>query len=305
MIFRRIASAALLVAAIGVCGSAVRAQSGSSDTRSPAEIMKSFKFHHGHIDLHDGVAALDLPAGYTYLGPVDAETFLTKIYGNPPSSNGPDTDGLILPDGVDPQSADGWAVVLTYDDAGHVSDDDAASMNFEELLKTMQKQTSDANPDRQKQGYPTVELRGWAEPPHYDAAAKTLYWAEQLHFGTEQSDTLNYKIRILGRQGVLELNVIDYLDHLDRIKKMTPALLSMASFKSGSGYGEFNASTDRLAEYGLAGLIAGGVLLKAGFFKALLIGMAALWKPIAAGVVILVGGIARFFRRGPRIKPGA
>jgi uncharacterized membrane-anchored protein len=56
-------------------------------------------------------------------------------------------------------------------------------------------------------------------------------------------------------------------------------------FKPGSGYGEFNSGSHRVAEYGLAGLIAGGVLLKAGFFKALLVGLAALWKPIATRVI--------------------
>jgi uncharacterized membrane-anchored protein len=101
------------------------------------------------------------------------------------------------------------------------------------------------------------------------------------------------------------LNVVDSIDHLDRIGKLTPTLLTMASFNSGKTYGDYNSSSDHTAEYGIAGLIAGGVLLKAGFFKALLVGMAALWKPIALGVVALGAGIAKIFRRGPRIKPDA
>jgi uncharacterized membrane-anchored protein len=79
----------------------------------------------------------------------------------------------------------------------------------------------------------------------------------------------------------------------------------MASFDTGKTYGDFNSSTDHLAEYGIAGLIAGGVLLKAGFFKVLLAGIVTLWKPIALGVVALGAGLAKVFRRGPRIKPGA
>jgi uncharacterized membrane-anchored protein len=98
---------------------------------------------------------------------------------------------------------------------------------------------------------------------------------------------------------------VDSIDHLERIRRLAPSLLTMASFDGGKTYGDFNPSTDHLAEYGIAGLIAGGVLLKAGFFKALLVGMAALWKPIALGVVALGAGIAKIFRRGPRIKPGA
>ncbi len=273
--------------------------------QTPQEILKSLTYRHGHIDIHNGTASLDLPSGYSYLDPKDAETFLTRIYGNPPSKNGPDTDGLILPDTIDPLSADGWAVVVSYDDTGHVSDSDAAGTNYDDLLKTMQQRAKDSNPERQKAGYETIQLIGWAEPPRYDSAAKTVYWAEQFKFGNNTTDTLNYKIRILGREGVLELNVVDSINHLSRIRSLTPALLTMASFNSGKTYADYNSGTDHTAEYGIAGLIAGGILVKAGFFKVLLAGIAALWKPIAIGAVAVLGGIARFFRRGPRIKTDA
>ena len=301
---RRLVLAAIAAAVFAFTAPAAWAQ-GTTDTRTPEEILKSLNYRHGHIDLHDGTASLNLPQGYVYLDPADTETFLTKIYGNPPSSSGPDTDGMVLPEGVDPQSADGWAVVITYDKSGHISDDDASSTNFDDLLKTMQKQTDDANPERKKLGYEEVQLIGWAEPPHYDSSAKIVYWAEQLKFGDSKTDTLNYKIRVLGREGVLELNAVDSIDHLERIRKLAPSLLTMASFNTGKTYGEFNSSTDHLAEYGIAGLIAGGVLLKAGFFKVLLAGIVALWKPIALGVVALGAGIAKIFRRGPRINTGA
>jgi uncharacterized membrane-anchored protein len=303
MTSRRLALAAIAATVLVFAAPAVRAQ-GTSDTRTPEEILKSLNYRHGHIDLHNGMASLDLPAGYAYLDPADSETFLTKIYGNPPSANGPDTDGMVVPENVDLQSADGWAVVINYDNAGHINDDDAASTDFSELLKTMQKQTDEQSPDRQKAGYDPVKLVGWAEPPHYDSSAKIVYWAEQLKFGDSKVDTLNYKIRVLGREGVLIMNVVDSIDHLERIRKLSPTLLTMASFNSGKTYADFK-SGDHMAEYGIAGLIAGGVLLKTGLLKGLLVALAALWKPIAFGVAALGAGFVRFFRRGPRIKPEA
>ena len=301
----RVAVAALIALATCLSTATGFAQS-SAGGQTPQDILKSLNYRHGRIDLHQGVAGLDLPAGYSYLDPADAETFLTKIYGNPPSAGGPDTDGIVLPDNIDPLSANGWAMVIAYDSqAGHVSDSDAASTDFNDVLKTMQQRTDEANPERQKAGYEPVTLVGWAEPPRYDSSAKVVYWAEQLKFGSSKVDTINYKIRVLGRDGVLELNVVDSIDHLDRIRTLTPTLLTMASFDSGKTYADFNASTDHLAEYGIAGLVAGGVLLKTGVLKALLIGAAALWKPIAVGVVAVFAGIARFFRRGPRIKTDA
>ena len=153
---------------------------------------------------------------------------------------------MVVPEGVDLQSADGWAVVINYDDAGHINDDDASSTDFNDLLKTMQKQTDEQNPNRQKAGYDPVTLVGWAEPPHYDSSAKTVYWAEQLKFGDSKVDTLNYKIRVLGREGVLIMNVVDSIDHLERIRKLSPTLLTMASFNSGKTYADFK-SGDHMA----------------------------------------------------------
>ena len=72
----------------------------------------------------------------------------------------------------------------------------------------------------------------------------------------------------------------------------------MVAFNPGSTYAEFDPGIDKVAGYGIAGLIAGGLLAKAGFFKFLI----ALWKPIALGVVVLVGAggglLKKLFRRG-------
>jgi hypothetical protein len=53
-----------------------------ADDTSPAAILKSLNFRHGHIDLMGGIAALSLNDRYAYLDRKDAETFLTKIWGN-------------------------------------------------------------------------------------------------------------------------------------------------------------------------------------------------------------------------------
>lgn len=65
-----------------------------------------------------------------------------------------------------------------------------------------------SNEERRKQGFPTVRLIGWAEPPSYDQAANKMYWAKELAFSDSVARTLNYSIRILGRRGVLVLNAV-------------------------------------------------------------------------------------------------
>jgi uncharacterized membrane-anchored protein len=212
---------------------------------------------------------------------------------------------MLIPASADPLSADGWAVLLGYENDGHVSDSDASSLNYDDLLGQMKKQTTDANDDRVKKGYPPIELLGWAQPPHYDAEAKTIYWAKRLRFGSDKEETLNYFIRVLGRTGVMDLNLIASANQLAMVNGEAPGLTSLVSFKPGSRYADYNAGSDHTAAYGIAGLIAGGVLLKAGFFKGLIALAAAFWKVAAVAVLGALAAVRSFFKRLWRRSPNA
>ena len=83
----------------------------------------------------------------------------------------------------------------------------------------------------------------------------------------------------------MNLNVIAAMDQFPQIRSEAGTLLKAVKFHSGSTYADFRAGSDNTAEYGIAGLIAGGILVKAGFFKGLLVLLAAFWKVIAVAVV--------------------
>ena len=85
----------------------------------------------------------------------------------------------------------------------------------------------------------------------------------------------------MGRKGYLLLNVIGDIDRLPAVKKGIPAILSSVDFTSCNRYRNFNPSVDKMATYGVGGLIAGKVLAKVGFFALIL----KFWK-IMAGVVM-------------------
>jgi len=262
-------------------------------------LVNNLKYQSGEIDLRGGLAKLTVPPEFSYLGPDDAETVLTKIWGNPPSDNKP--LGLLIPAGMTPLSTNAWVVTIDYSEEGYVKDDDAAKINYDELLKTMQSDAAKANEERTKQGYPAITLVGWAAPPRYDAATHKLYWAKDLKFGDEQTDTLNYSIRILGRHGVLELNAIAAISQFDAIDKQTPQILGMVDFKEGSRYADFDPKTDQVAKYGIAALIAGGVLAgaaKFGLLKGLWIAILALKKFIIVAVIAAGAFFKKLFKRG-------
>lgn len=262
----------------------------------PPEVQKlvdGLKYQTGEITLDGGKAKLHLPETLRYLGPADAETVLVKLWGNPPSGARP--LGLLVPAGKTPADEDCWAVIVQYEDAGYIKDDDAAKIDYNKEMKKMKDGTREANKEREKQGYPRVELVGWATPPHYDSQAKKIYWAKELKFAGGDENTLNYEIRILGRRGFLELNAIAGMSQLAEIEKVTPSILSAIDFQEGHRYADFNSSTDKVATYGLAGLVAGGVLAKTGIFKAIIAGLIAGKKFVIIGLIALGAFLKKFF----------
>lgn len=256
------------------------------------QVLDSLNFQSGTVTLGSNLATIALTPHFKYLAPADTEKFLVQVWGNPPGA-GANTLGAIVPADADLLSAEGWAIIVSYDDSGHVSDDDAAEIDYDQLLKDMQESTRADNDERKKQGYEPIELVGWAKPPYYDSKAKKLYWAKRLKFGSDQQDTLNYDIRVLGRAGVLDLTAVSGIEQMAMIDGRAGEVLGMVNFSTGNTYADFDPSLDKVAGYGIAGLVAGGILAKAGFFKFLI----ALWKPIAVGAVVLFGAVGGAIRR--------
>jgi uncharacterized membrane-anchored protein len=165
------------------------------------------------------------------------------------------------------------------------------------MLKDMKEGTESENADRKKEGYEAVHLVGWAENPHYDGANKKLYWAKELDFEGSESHTLNYDVRVLGREGVLSMNAVSGIGQLDQIRQGMRSLIDVAEFNEGYRYAEYNPKTDKLAEYGLGALIAGGVAAKLGLFGKLFAFLVAFKKVLIAGAVAAFGIIAKLFRK--------
>jgi len=144
-----------------------------------------------------------------------------------------------------------------------------------------------------------VELVGWAEPPHYDSLAHKLYWAKDLKFTDDSAHTLNYSVRVLGRRGVLVLNAVSSMDQLEPVRRDMTKVIGFVEFSGGHRYADFIPGTDKVAEYGIAALIAGGLAAKAGLFKVLLGALIALKKAIALGLVAAAAFLRKLFRRKP------
>jgi uncharacterized membrane-anchored protein len=248
-----------------------------------------FNYQTGNIELPNKKATLHLGEKYRYLDAAETNKLLTA-WGNPPDDS---TQGAIVAADVDPMTDAGWAVILTYVDEGHVDDSDAAKMDYDDLLKDMKEGTKEGNEERKKAGYGGLELIGWAEAPHYDSSAKKLYWAKELKFEGSEGNTLNYDVRVLGREGILSMLAVAGMSQLPQVRQDMKPLIQVAEFNEGYRYADFNSKTDRVAEYGLAALIAGGIAAKTGLLAKLFAVLIAAKKLIFAALI----AVGAFFRK--------
>lgn len=251
-----------------------------------AAFEASLRYQTGSIALPGGLAALSLSPAFRYLDPADTERLLVEAWGNP---SGDGTLGMILPADVSPLSMEGWGVIVTYSDEGHVSDSDAGDIDYVQLLSDMQAATEEESQARIEAGQPGYALIGWADQPRYDATEKKLFWAKEIKFGDAPENTLNYNVRVLGREGVLVLNAVASMGQLQPIRTAMADMLPQVSFTAGNTYADFDASTDKAAAYGVAALIAGGLAAKSGLLAKLLVLLFAAKKLVG---VIVIGGIA-------------
>ncbi len=277
------------------------AQDENSVSKGEPSFQSTLKFQSGTVAVPEAHVQLQLNDAFRFIGHEDSRRLLEEYWGNPPDDS---VLGMLIPTADDLESDHSWAVVLTYSDDGYVSDEDAAKIDYSELLEDMQSDTADNNEALEEAGYQTVELRGWAQAPRYDAATKRLHWAKELMFAGSEQATVNYDIRVLGRGGYLSMNAIGGIDDLERINRGMTDVLGMAQFDTGHQYADYNPSTDKLAAYGVGALVAGGLASKAGLFAKVGILLAKFWKLALIGVIGLGVVARRLFAKGDADKQG-
>jgi uncharacterized membrane-anchored protein len=249
----------------------------------------------GDITLIDQ-ATLRLPAGYGFI-PKAEGTRILRALGN---TVGESTFvGLIV--GTKP--GDEWIVSTRFIKEGYIKDDDAKNWDADELLTNIKEGTAQANKDRAARGFPELEVLGWVEKPAYDSATHRLVWsllAKQKDDADTADNNVNYNTYALGREGYFSLNLLTSSNRVDADKDAAHELLAALSYAPGKGYEDFNASTDHIAEYGIAALVGGVVAKKLGLFALVGVFVAKFAKVIGLAALAFGSAVWNFFRRKPK-----
>jgi len=177
-------------------------------------------------------------------------------------------------------------VIFEFDSVGYVKDDEKDALDSKAILDSIKTGTEHSNEERRKRGWATMEILGWHAQPRYDPVTNNLTWA--IRGSSEGDEVVNYSVRLLGRRGVMDVDLVLDPTQVASTVPEFDQLLTGFEFTSGNRYAEFMAG-DKIAEYGLTALVAGGAgaaLAKSGL-------LAKLWKVLVFGAVAAVAALKR------------
>jgi uncharacterized membrane-anchored protein len=241
----------------------------------------------GPADGHIGnKATIHVPDGYAFLGSDDTRK-LMEILHNIPGEN----EYVLAPDDL------GWFAVFIFNPVGYVKDNE--TLDPASLLDTVSKGTEAANVERRKRGWSTMTIVGWRFQPRYDKQNNLLEWAFLAREDKSGENVVNYNTRLLGRTGVMSVVLVAAPDVLDSSVTAFKRVIKGYSFAKGEKYADYRKG-DRVAEFGLAALIAGGaaaVATKKGFWAALVGLFLAAKKAVIAAVIGLFAWLGSLFKR--------
>jgi uncharacterized membrane-anchored protein len=233
-------------------------------------------------------AGVAVPEGYIFTGSAGTQR-LMELMENPVGGN---EVGFLAPKDM------AWFVVFEYDDTGYVSDAEKDKIDANALLTSFKKGTEAGNKVRQERGWDTLEIVGWETPPAYNPTTHNLEWATRAKSGKGDM-VINHNIRLLGREGVMSAILVADPEQIAASATVTRQLLTAGyEFKKGKTYAEFKKG-DKIAEYGLMGLMAAGagvVAVKSGL-------LAKFWKVLIIPIVAVGAWLKKLFKRTDTTTP--
>lgn len=234
----------------------------------------------GAVALPSAHCTLNVPEGFVFLD-TDATKHLFIDYWDNPENRLDNALGSMVKADAGIYYNVETAYLIAYDGSGYVSDEDASSIDYDDLLKDIQKGVAEDNEEKPEEGQ--WELLGWGWEPAYDKEKKVLAWSKHFRVNGEY-EVINYDVRVLGKAGFVVITAVASPDAKDELISDNAAIINSISYDPGYLYADFNPDTDHVAEWTIGGLIAGKVLAKAG-----------LWAFLAKFAKLIILAIVAFF----------
>ncbi|MBL9132732.1 MAG: DUF2167 domain-containing protein [Verrucomicrobiaceae bacterium] len=260
----------------------------AAELKKVNEEIEKFGWTRQGVGKVGNIGQIAIPQGYRFTDGAGASKML-QFYGNPPNDG---YLGMLATENFEEHS-----IIFEFDDVGYVKDDEKNDLKADELLESMKEAQEAGNARRKEMGLDELEITGWAVPPRFNDQTKNLEWALKLRSKSSGGITINHNTRILGRKGVMEVTLLCSPEELEPLLPSYQKILTGFSYVDGERYAEYR-SGDKLAEYGLTALIAGGgafALAKSGLLAKFFAVFAKLGKAAYALVIGVLIGIKKLF----------
>lgn len=222
-------------------------------------------------------AEVKIPEGWRFTDGNGTRSLL-KLYGN---LTGDNELGMLTTEGEGP-----W-VIFEFEDSGYVKDDEKDQLNADEMLASLREGQEIGNERRKEMGLSELKLLGWAVPPRFNDQTKNLEWA--LRVGSESGESINYSTRLLGRHGVMKVDLVCTPEEMTTLMTPYQGIIAGYQYLQGNTYAEYQAG-DKVAKYGLTALVAGGAAVAAGKMG-LFAKLAGLFGKLGKAAIIVVVAI--------------
>jgi len=233
------------------------------------------------------VAEIQVPKGFAFTNGEGLKTFCDLTH-----NIWSEGDLGVLMAIPEKQGDEAWFVSFSFDSLGYVKDDERDTLDANAILESIRKGTEKTNEIRKTKGWPTMQVIGWQQPPFYDVATNNLTWSILGHSQNEEGNVLNRSVRLLGRSGVMKLDMVaspeSAVANLPRFNNIVKGF----HYTTGNAYAEFK-SGDKVATIGLTALVAGGagaILVKSGL-------LAKFWKLIVVAFVAVASALKKGWNR--------
>ena len=231
------------------------------------------------LDLPMSHATLKAPPPMRQLAGTDAATLWEAL------------NGVNAPPGMEAALYDPQSQALVFCQKlgeGYVKLDDWDEVDADAMLKSVSDNTEADNAQRKASGLPAVHVVGWLERPHLDRANNTVRWAFEAR-DDESGAVVNSIALVLARDGFEKMIWVGPKSDAGTAELLKVAQAGFA-FPVGRRYADFQPG-DKVAEYGIAGLVAAvlgaKVATKLGLFALLAVFAKKAWflifVPLAIG----------------------
>ncbi|WP_417795086.1 DUF2167 domain-containing protein [Terasakiella pusilla] len=232
-------------------------------------------------------AKFQLPEGFGMLFGHQAETYLFLNNGTEFSN----IDALVL------KGETSEELIFSFQETGYIKDDDWNDLDADLLLEGIIESTEESNAERIKNNISPLEVVGWVQEPVYDESANMVSWAIKAR-DADGDEVINAIALKLGRKGFNRITWVgapnEYIPNGGLLEEASVRF----KYDEGFKYTDF-ASTDKVAAFGLASLVAVSAGSKSGKGVALglLATILAFGKKLWFIILIPFVALRKFFSR--------